>query len=108
MKLRNLQGQEIKTYQELVSNLHGIEGSSSRGKHTLEGNFTLNEEPVVVFKHWSYDGNFGIYTGANNQNKIGEIITGEWFAYLDENGNQIKDEHGIYNLVDSVLSIELK
>lgn len=106
--LQTTSGAEITTYQQLVSNLSYVEGSESRGNYTRIGSFLLNGENVTVYKHWSYDGNYGVYTGENCENLIAEIIPGDWYPYLNENGKQIMDEHGLYELVDAGITIDVK
>lgn len=105
--LTTISGKKVETFQELQNHLHVIEGSCSKGRDTLIGDFMLNEKPVVVYKHWSYEGDFGIYKTESLVEEIGTISTKEWYDYTDENGNIIKDENGIYDLVDSKLTLNI-
>lgn len=84
-----------------------VEGSCSRGHQTYTGEFTLNGQPITIYRHWSHEGNYGIFTGENLANLIGEIIAENWFPMLDENGVQVKDENGIYDLMNCNIGIAL-
>lgn len=101
-------GKEVKTWWEMYNELHCIEGSFSRGRHTLIGDFVYNGNPVVIYKHWSTDNeNWGIYTDETLSNKIGQVVVekNNWYPVLDENGKQQVDEAG-YDLVDQILQFD--
>lgn len=105
--LTTLTGQEIKTFQQLNQTLGYIDGSDSRGQHTRTGQYLLNGEKVTVYRHWSYDGNYHIFSGELLNTAIAEIFQGNWYDYKDADGNQIKCENGIYDLVDCQLTIKM-
>jgi len=106
-QLTTISGKKVQTFQELQPCLNYIEGSCSKERDTVIGDFLLNGQPVVVYKHWSYEGDFGIYKDESLSEEIGTISTKEWYDYTDENGKILKDENGIYDLVDSKLTLNI-
>lgn len=104
--LTTIAGKEIKTYWDMYNEMQAVEGSCSRGRQTVTGEFLLNGNLVTIYKHWSYDGNYTIYPNPELINPIAEVITENWYDLKDADGNQIKDENGIYDLCDCVLDFK--
>lgn len=100
-------GETISTYQQLLKNVFCDESSCSGNRYTQSGEFKLNGKPVFVYRHWSYDGNFHVYSDKTLTHTIAEVIKkGKPFPYLDENGKPVMN--GIDNVYDWKISIVKK
>jgi hypothetical protein len=97
---------EVKTLQQLLENLVYDNNSFSGRNYTYIGDFELNGNPVTVYRHWSCDGNFFIYTDNTLTCAVAEITKdGEPFPYLDKNGKQVL-KHGWIEIFDCNISIK--
>lgn len=103
--LTTAKGKEIKTYWDMYNAMEAVEGSYSRGRQTVAGEFVLYGNKVTIYKHWSYSGNYIVYPNSELINPIFEVILSDWYDLLDENGVIMKDDNG-NELCDCILKFK--
>lgn len=98
MKIKNLKGDELTHYSQVLRELH----PDGQGSGTAEGTLLIGDIPVFVRKHWSYAGGFPF----SSEILVGEIVLDGGASYCEGERQELFDEKG-FRIKDAELSVKI-